>query len=75
MDVQMPIMDGLETISKIRDMEKAVGRHLPVIALTAHAMEKDRIEVLSKGFDGYVSKPMKINELLGEVKRCLSQFQ
>jgi PAS domain S-box-containing protein len=75
MDVQMPIMDGFETISKIRDMEKAAGRHLPVIALTAHAMEKDRIEVLSKGFDGYVSKPMKINELLDEVKRCLPQGQ
>ncbi|NJC88436.1 MAG: PAS domain S-box protein [Desulfuromonas sp.] len=75
MDVQMPVMDGLEAIGKIREMEKAGGGHLPVIALTAHAMEKDRIEVLGKGFDGYVSKPMKINELLDEVKRCLTLFQ
>jgi len=74
MDVQMPVMDGLEAIGKIREREKTEGGHLPVIALTAHAMEKDRVEVLSKGFDGYVSKPMKIQELLDEVKRCLSLF-
>jgi PAS domain S-box-containing protein len=75
MDVQMPVMDGLEAIGRIREMEEAGGGHLPVIALTAHAMEKDRIEVLSRGFDGYVSKPMKINELLDEIKRCLSLVQ
>lgn len=75
MDVQMPVMDGLEAISKIREREQAGGGHLPVIALTAHAMEKDRIEVLSKGFDGYVSKPMKIRDLLDEVNRCLSLFR
>jgi len=75
MDIQMPVMDGLEAIGKIREREKAEGGHLPVIALTAHAMEKDRIDVLSKGFDGYVSKPMKVQELLGEVKRCLSLFR
>ncbi len=74
MDVQMPVMDGLETVGKIREIEKAGGGHLPVIALTAHAMAKDRIEVLNKGFDGYVSKPTKVQELLDEVKRCLSLF-
>jgi CheY-like chemotaxis protein len=75
MDVQMPVMDGIEAVGKIREMEKVRGGHLPVIALTAHAMEKDRIELLSKGFDGYVSKPMKINVLLDEVKRCHALFK
>ncbi len=75
MDIQMPVMDGINAVGKIREMEKARGGHLPVIALTAHAMEKDRIDLLSKGFDGYVSKPMKINVLLDEVKRCLSLIQ
>ncbi len=71
MDIQMPVMDGMEAVGKIRDMEKVKGGHLPVIALTAHAREEDRLEVLSKGFDGYVAKPMKIVELLDEMKRCL----
>jgi len=72
MDVQMPVMDGMEAVGKIRDMEKVGGGHLPVIALTAHAMEKDRIKLLNKGFDGYVSKPTKINVFLDEIKRCLA---
>jgi CheY-like chemotaxis protein len=75
MDVQMPVMDGLEAVSKIREKEQVAGGHLPVIALTAHAMEKDRVEVLSKGFDGYVSKPMKVDVLLDEVRRCIALFQ
>lgn len=75
MDVQMPVMDGLEAIGKIREMEQVRGGHLPVIALTARAMEKDRLAVLSKGFDGYVSKPMKVDVLLDEVKRCLAFYR
>lgn len=71
MDVQMPVMDGLEAIGRIREKEQAEGGHLPVIALTAHAREEDRINILGKGFDGYVSKPMKVKELLDEVTRCL----
>ncbi|TLM62065.1 MAG: PAS domain S-box protein [Deltaproteobacteria bacterium] len=72
MDVQMPVMDGLETIARIRAKEEAEGGHLPVIALTAHAREEDRTNMLGMGFDGYVSKPMKIKTLLDEVKRCLA---
>lgn len=72
MDLQMPVMDGMEAIKRIRAREKGTGEHIPVIALTAHAMEKDRVEVQSKGFDGYISKPLKIFELLAEIKRCLT---
>jgi CheY-like chemotaxis protein len=75
MDIQMPVMDGMAAVCKIRELERVKGGHLPVIALTAHAMEKDRVEVLSRGFDGYVSKPMKVDALLDEVNRCLSLFQ
>jgi len=71
MDLQMPVMDGLTAIGKIREEEKTSGKHMPVIALTARAMKKNSTEALAKGFDGYVTKPLKIVELLTEIKRCL----
>jgi len=71
MDVQMPVMDGLEAVTKIREAERISGRHVPVIALTAHAMREDGERFIATGFDGYVAKPAKIGDLLGEMKRCL----
>lgn len=73
MDLQMPTMDGLEAVSKIRALEQTTGHHVPIIALTAHAMERNRAEALTKGFDGYATKPLKIDELFAEIKRCLGQ--
>ena len=59
MDVQMPEMDGLEAVAAIRAGERGTGRHMPVIALTAHAMKGDRERFLAAGFDAYLPKPIR----------------
>ena len=71
MDVQMPIMNGIEATQAIRVREKKVGGHIPIIALTARAFPEEREHILCQGFDGYVTKPFEIERLQGEMKRCL----
>jgi two-component system sensor histidine kinase/response regulator len=68
MDVQMPEMDGFEATAAIRQKEKANGAHVPIIALTAHAMKGDRERCLAGGMDGYVSKPVQAEELIKAVE-------
>lgn len=64
MDVQMPNLDGLEATRCIRSRELATGKHVPIIALTAHAMKGDRERCLQAGMDAYVAKPVQKQELL-----------
>ena len=62
-DVQMPEMDGLQAAAAIREKEKGTGAHIPIIAVTAHAMKGDRERCLAAGMDGYISKPINPGEL------------
>jgi CheY-like chemotaxis protein len=68
MDVQMPRMDGLEAARAIRQREKAAGGHMPIIALTAHAMKGDRDRCVEAGMDRYISKPIRMKELLEAIE-------
>ena len=68
MDIQMPMMGGLEATESIRDQEKQTGGHIPVIAMTAHAMKGDREKCIDAGMDGYVSKPVRPSELFEAVE-------
>ena len=63
MDVQMPIMDGFQATGLIREFEKKTGSFTPIIAMTAHAMKGDRERCLDAGMDGYVSKPIRAQDL------------
>jgi CheY-like chemotaxis protein len=69
MDLQMPEMDGFETTAIIRERERASGRHLPIIALTANAMVGDAERCFEAGMDGYVSKPVDVRRLFAEIRR------
>ena len=64
LDIQMPRRDGLQTAREIRQRERGSTHHLPIIALTAHAMKGDRERCLEAGMDGYLSKPLKTRELV-----------
>ena len=72
MDMQMPVMSGPDAIGVIRTAERERGGHLPIIALTAHAIEGDRELFLAAGADGYVSKPIAFPRLLQEIDRVMS---
>lgn len=63
MDVQMPKMDGLEATAAIRRQEKKSGGHIPIIAMTAHAMQGDKEKCIESGMDAYISKPIDPKEL------------
>jgi CheY-like chemotaxis protein len=72
MDVQMPDMDGFEATQIIRARDRSCGTHLPIIAMTAHAMKGDEERCLAAGMDGYVSKPIQVEQLVATIDSVLS---
>lgn len=72
MDVQMPEMDGLQATALIREGELKSGKHIPIIAMTAHAMGGDREQFLAAGMDGYVSKPLRVEAFFSAIEEVLS---
>ncbi|MCB0318699.1 MAG: PAS domain S-box protein, partial [Bdellovibrionales bacterium] len=75
MDIQMPIMSGEEATKALREKEISTGLKIPIIALTAHAMEGDREKYLNLGMDGYVSKPIRNQELFAEIDSVIAKFR
>lgn len=69
MDIQMPVMDGVEATAVIREKEKKTRAHIPVIAMTAHALNGDREMCLDAGMDDYVSKPFSSEDLFAVIRR------
>jgi two-component system sensor histidine kinase/response regulator len=72
MDIQMPGMDGFEATAAIREKEKLTGGHVPIIAMTAHALKGDQERCLAAGMDGYVSKPIRTTELFSTIESLLA---
>jgi CheY-like chemotaxis protein len=68
MDVQMPEMDGIEATAAIRARERVMGGHIPIIAMTANAMQGDRERCLEAGMDGYIAKPVRATDLYQAVE-------
>jgi CheY-like chemotaxis protein len=75
MDIQMPVMDGCLAVSILREQEQKTGGHIPVIAMTAYALQGDRERFLAQGFDGYISKPVDIHLLNRELMRLVSMAE
>ena len=75
MDIQMPVMNGEEALLEIRRNERGTIRHQPVIALTAYALRDEKERFIEEGFDGYVSKPLVIEELVREMTRVLMKSE
>jgi CheY-like chemotaxis protein len=71
MDMQMPVMGGMDATKVIREQEKATGGRVPIIAMTAYAMKGDREKCLEAGMDGYVTKPIQTRALFGAIEEAM----
>lgn len=75
MDVQMPALDGFGATRIIREREMACGDHVPIIAMTAHAMKGDKERCLEAGMDGYLAKPIDMNELFETIEQWVTKSE
>lgn len=75
MDLQMPVLDGLKATRIIREIEQKTGAHIPIVAMTAHAMEGDEKKCIDSGMDGYVSKPIDHNRLYEVIESFAKKSQ
>jgi two-component system, sensor histidine kinase and response regulator len=75
MDAQMPVMDGFEATAAIRRLEQNTRAHIPIIAMTAHAMVGDRQRCLEAGMDGYIAKPVHAHELFETIESVLAHAE
>jgi CheY-like chemotaxis protein len=73
MDVQMPEMDGIAATSAIRQKEQSAGGHIPIIAMTAHALKGDEERCLLAGMDAYISKPIRTSEMFATIEKLLQK--
>ncbi|HEX4773391.1 MAG TPA: response regulator [Bryobacteraceae bacterium] len=73
-DIQMPAMDGYQLTAAIRAREAQVGGHLPIIAMTAHALERDRERCLASGMDAYIPKPVQAQKLYALIATAMKSF-
>ncbi len=75
MDIRMPFMDGYKTTNKIRETEAGTKMHVPIIAVTANALEGDKEKCLANGMDDYMSKPIKTKELLEKIETLVNKYR
>jgi two-component system, cell cycle response regulator DivK len=73
LDLSMPVMDGWTMLKEVR--ANPAYRTLPIIAVTAHAMEGDREKTLEAGFDTYIAKPFRLTSFLEDIQTCLSEIE
>jgi two-component system cell cycle response regulator DivK len=75
MDMSLPEIDGWEATRRVREAEAGTGRHVPIIALTAHAMSGDREKAMAAGCDDYDTKPVELDRLLGKMAALLGPVE
>jgi CheY-like chemotaxis protein len=74
MDVMMPIMDGLQAVAAIREKERSTGQHQTIIMVTSHTEPGDDVRFMNAGADGYIAKPISVDQLNAELVRLGVQF-
>lgn len=73
MDIQMPVIDGYEAITQIRNLNREYTRKLPIIAMTANAFAEDVQKARDMGMDGHIAKPLDLGQLMGMLKKVLKE--